>query len=750
MVNDLKSNPSKRIPEDNQRLMVPFISLARTQALVDLCVSRYIDKHQCRDSHWQRAEAPHRLEEPLLGHVTVDVGNQKNLSPLIPKQGRQQSPSPSPARPPPIPPVARSDQPTNPASPDASRLRSNSATTIFGDLEKYIVSCLNGIECLNASFLIAKPPAPTRAKSETSMVPVLQSLGRGENDGLDVALSSVDAKTLLLGNVAENGTWWTGTCIRSLSNSIMAMSSDSTPRALGSKTCNIPEDVLMSNSPTGGTTAEDSRCHRTIDRTINDKITMKSPLINWKELSAWYHCILNAGRCWKEAEQKIRLRQPDLDELDVYNIEEDFQAAFVHLQRTLLKASENLLRRPGRPLKAPTECRFLLILLANPLLYSQERNNMAASITIQSSTLDARPSLLKAPKSSPSKSSGPSPSQRTGAGGAAATHSGITKRLLGLLSNLPSDCHRHLIAWFSQYSGPFFRRIVDLVGSFVTYRLSRQHSRKLSNSPDPNGGLIPSFSTNGIKSSAQLHAALGISVRKTQEQKTNPLLYGEDWQIRAAAKVMSLLFSANINGSSRRQISEIGVAKPESWTAAHPRANRYGQLLPTNAFYNTLLDYSDLVADFEAWESRRSKFSFCQYPMFLSIWAKIRILEHDARRQMEIKAREAFFDSIMNRKAVSQYMILKVRRDCLVEDSLRGVSEVVGTGQEDIKKGLRIEFKNEEGIDAGGYVCSCNPANPKSLLTHRRLRKEWFLMLVREVFDPEHGTVQLLYVLNCV
>ena len=441
---------------------------------------------------------------------------------------------------------------------------------------------------------------------------------------------------------------------------------------------------------------------------------MKSPLINWKELSAWYHCILNTGRCWKEAEQKIRLRHPDLDELDVYRIEEDFQAAFVHLQRTLLKASENLLRRPGRPLKAPAECRFLLILLANPLLYTHERNNMAASTTIQSLIKDARPSLLKAPETSPSKSSGSSPSQRTRAGGAA-THSGITKRLLGLLSNLPSDCHRHLIAWFSQYSVPFFRRTVDLVGSFVTYRLSRQHSRKLSNSPDPNGGLIPSFSTSGTNSSAQLHAALGISVRKTPEQKTNPVLYGEDWQIRAAARVMSLLFSANINGSSRRHISEIGVAKPEHGTAgaaAHPRGNRYGQLLPTNAFYNTLLDYSDLVADFEAWESRRSKFSFCQYPMFLSIWAKIRVLEHDARRQMEIKAREAFFDSIMNRKAVSQYMILKVRRDCLVEDSLRGVSEVVGTGQEDIKKGLRIEFANEEGIDAGGYVCPCDPQCP--------------------------------------
>ena len=77
-------------------------------------------------------------------------------------------------------------------------------------------------------------------------------------------------------------------------------------------------------------------------------------------------------------------------------------------------------------------------------------------------------------------------------------------------------------------------------------------------------------------------------------------------------------------------------------------------------------------------------------------------MEYDARRQMEVKAREAFFSSILSRKAVSQYLVLKVRRDCLVDDSLRGVSEVVATGQEEIKKGLKIDFIGEEGVDAGG------------------------------------------------
>lgn len=271
------------------------------------------------------------------------------------------------------------------------------------------------------------------------------------------------------------------------------------------------------------------------------------------------------------------------------------------------------------------------------------------------------------------------------------------------------------------------RRIVDLVGSFVSYRLARQNGRKRSNSHDPTaGGLIPNISGAGAGTSAQLHAAIGISTNsKSQDKTAGSTVYGEDWQIKAAAKVMSLLFSANNSDPTRRHNNSKGYpqenGRSRAVSAARKRAHRHGQSLPTNAFYNTMLDYSDLIADFETWESRRGTFSFCQYPMFLSIWAKIRIMEYDARRQMEIKAREAFFNSIMSRKAINQYLVLKVRRDCLVEDSLRGVSEVVGTGQEEIKKGLRIEFVGEEGLDSGG------------------LRKEWFLLLVREVFDVEHG-----------
>ena len=540
------------------------------------------------------------------------------------------------------------------------------------------------------SFLTVRPPHLLRATSEGTVLKKCMAPSAEGRFAQDTPVPELDAKTLLLGNFAENGTWWTG------------------------------RSHLEQSRPQGD-------AFKVEEGEFEEKGRMKSPCIDWAELDEWYHMIATVGRSWRNLlNEKGRAMLMSASAKNLEQIEDDLAEACAHVQLTLLKATENLLRRPGQPLKVPKDCRFLLILLRNPLLYEPEIGSAKQPIFAKSGTAigqsqSTAPRPLMTSLRQPSMSGGRSPSTKSGS---TSKHSSIIKRILGLMSNLPSDCHHRLIVWFSWFPEAHFRRIVELVGSFVTYRLTRQHGRKRSNSHDPHGGLIPSVPGPG--SSAQFHAALSISGAPKSPDRNDPgVPYGEDWQIKAAARVMSLLFSANSQGSSRRhdsiKVCASAAARSRAGSAARKRPHRHGQLLPTDAFYNTLLDCSDLVADFEAWESRRGRFSFCQYPMFLSIWAKIRILEHDARRQMEIKAREAFFNSIMGRKAINQYLVLRVRRDCLVEDSLRSVSEVVGTGQEEVKKGLRIEFVGEEGLDSGG------------------LRKEWFLLLVREVFDPEHG-----------
>ncbi|KAL9551824.1 hypothetical protein PS6_004806 [Mucor atramentarius] len=68
-------------------------------------------------------------------------------------------------------------------------------------------------------------------------------------------------------------------------------------------------------------------------------------------------------------------------------------------------------------------------------------------------------------------------------------------------------------------------------------------------------------------------------------------------------------------------------------------------------------------------------------------------------------------------RASNPYLVLCVSRDNLIDDSLRQLAQ----NELDLKKSLRIEFVGEEGVDAGG------------------LRKEWFLLLVRSLFDPQYG-----------
>ncbi|KPI43404.1 putative E3 ubiquitin-protein ligase mug30 [Cyphellophora attinorum] len=540
---------------------------------------------------------------------------------------------------------------------------------------------------MNSSFFTVKPhkDRPAAAKSHTESSAKKKQPEPLETPAFEpeVFLSDLDAKTLLVGDIAENGSWWTG----------------------NSRSENLER------TPSQPRTQSPERW--------KGIVTARTPRINWFELAEWYHLITTAGDLWRKKWTDLRKSldedmQTIWDSVPLDTIEREIMESQTHLHRSLLKSTENLLKRPRRPLKHPEDCRFLLMILFNPLIYPPD-------MQIHRST---GPEAGSHESGSVTSSQVQSMSRRRGTGTVRnernlGHHSGIIKRVLGLLANVSGDIHQLLISWVSRFSAHHFQRTVELVGSFVTYRLSRQSRRQAPEPNDPTAGLVPSFSNRDNSHPSQLHAQLDAraSTTSTKASDGRPQLsvYGEDWQVRAASRVMALLFQANLGYTPRKRDSSTRNEQVLQTAHAH------GQILPVSVFYNSVLDFADLVADFEAWESTKSKFTFCQYPFFLSIYAKIHILEHDARRQMEVKAREAFFDTILSSRAISQWLVLKVRRECLVEDSLRGVSEVVGSGGSDIKKGLKIDFVGEEGIDAGG------------------LRKEWFLLLVREIFDPNHG-----------
>lgn len=625
-----------------------------------------------------------RLETPPPGQQQSRAATENGASPA--KRKPVPTPTKPTRRPPPPPITASGRRPSNhrmqingSLAPDAShpsghasspkltpdeldqRRHQDRIKSIFRPLEDYIVANFGDFHCLNSSFSTLRPAATGRTRSESNIVTPPPEPTEDFHPSPMEGLSGLDAKTLLIGDIGENGSWWTGKVDRNRSEIKRKKVGEAPKKTVSSKSSNI----------------------------------------NWTELANWYNLVHTAGEDWQKNLESLKLSNYRLSTENVEGndnveeVEEELDAAREHAVRTLLKVTENLLKRPSRPMKEPGDLRFLLILLANPSLYPS-----SASFQTKTASAKSNGSAQQSPRKSPGRDG--------------SQHNGLLKRIFGLLAHSPENCHRYLVGWFTRFDEQHLVSTIDLVGSFVTYRIARRSGRPRRKSMVNDGGLIPDLSGSTMNTSAQLHSAMGLSgsVKKAAiDPNAEPDWVG-DWQIKAAAKVMSLLFAANnVWQGKRRDVDAVPLEK----------SRRYGQLLHTSSFYNTLLDYQDLIADFRVWESRRDKFAFCQYPLFLSMGAKIKILEHDARRQMEIKAREAYFDQVIRQRAIDGHFTLRIRRECMVDDSLRQISAAVGTGQEELKKGLRVQFTGEEGVDAGGP------------------RKEWFLMLVRDIFDPNHG-----------
>src|SRR5207244_2052480 len=114
------------------------------------------------------------------------------------------------------------------------------------------------------SFVLARPGHPPRAASEGIQSRPALGSENASSTRTDSPVFEIDAKTLLAGDVAENGFWWTGATIER-------------------------------------TTSKDSKRDRSPEGRIGrDLVNMKSPRINWQELAEWYNLILHAGDDWVE------------------------------------------------------------------------------------------------------------------------------------------------------------------------------------------------------------------------------------------------------------------------------------------------------------------------------------------------------------------------------------------------------------------------------------------------------------------
>ncbi|KAJ4944182.1 hypothetical protein JOQ06_012727 [Pogonophryne albipinna] len=122
--------------------------------------------------------------------------------------------------------------------------------------------------------------------------------------------------------------------------------------------------------------------------------------------------------------------------------------------------------------------------------------------------------------------------------------------------------------------------------------------------------------------------------------------------------------------------------------------------------------------------SQSDSVNLCAYPFILNAQAKTTMLQTDAELQMQMAVSGANLHNVFMlltlepHLARNPYLVLHVRRDHLVSDTLR---ELTMYSDVDLKKPLKVIFDGEEAVDAGGVT------------------KEFFLLLLKELMDPVYG-----------
>ncbi|KAI1886881.1 hypothetical protein AGOR_G00200350 [Albula goreensis] len=178
------------------------------------------------------------------------------------------------------------------------------------------------------------------------------------------------------------------------------------------------------------------------------------------------------------------------------------------------------------------------------------------------------------------------------------------------------------------------------------------------------------------------------------------------WWIPSATRVLALLNAAN------------SISTPP--------------IISFTDFYNLTLDHIDIMEDYQTWQTHgnSNRFSFCQFPFILSTAVKKAVIQRDSEQQMISMARQSLVDKVSRRQRVDMSLLflnIRVRRQQLVSDSLDELTRK----RMDLKKKLKVTFMGEAGLDMGG------------------LTKEWFLLLIRQIFHTDYGMFTYLKDSHC-
>ncbi|SGZ51888.1 CIC11C00000004050 [Sungouiella intermedia] len=337
----------------------------------------------------------------------------------------------------------------------------------------------------------------------------------------------------------------------------------------------------------------------------------------------------------------------------------------------------------------------------------------------------------------------------------------ILKRSLGILSQTDvTSSGNYFASWFLKLPRSEFVAKVDLINLYITFHLKRYFY--FANNPE----LARRASLGSVDYKRQQKVHRSGSIVAEGEYFECSYLKDEVEELNFnSAPWSNFQVSGNVNrkGAKKKGDAKVRVHQYSGNYHIRTAAGALGifvkanyirdgeDKLPMHSFYNSLVDYVNIKLDFDSWLSKKKlsksesgepdiqtiidyihgggallgldnsnsllAFYFCQYPFLITLGGKISILEYEARRQMERKAEEAFINSLDRRVALDVYFKVRVRRDYIVQDSLRCIQ----LNPANLKKSLKVQFINEPGVDAGG------------------LKKEWFLLLTKALFSPKTG-----------
>jgi ubiquitin-protein ligase E3 A len=224
----------------------------------------------------------------------------------------------------------------------------------------------------------------------------------------------------------------------------------------------------------------------------------------------------------------------------------------------------------------------------------------------------------------------------------------------------------------------------------------------------------------------QLYSAIvGLPPLAQQFLKENYIFKLENSRIVEFHSVLQNYIVIRVLESSTKLIlnEDAGITSATKLLAWVWEINKKLAILPLSHFYNEMINERiDLRIDFSNWikPTRSSKFTFCHYPFVLNPEIKSKILNIEAYLSKKQKTQEAI--QMLHQGVLNiPYVIITVRRDHLIEDSINMISAIILNDPSDLKKKLRVHFDGEQGIDEGG------------------LQKEWFQLIVEDLFSVKYG-----------